>query len=238
MILAVGNLNEADGLFLNAANLAQIHWCNKDGSKNLIPFAELESIDKFDLLIKCGLIDKKPGGYYMRGSEEHFAWYHVRIENGKKGGRPKSTSHEVNNLQDTDRVPIGGLTEPSSSSSSSSSFSKKKNNKNSSPSASDALIENLYAAYPNKVGKKRGVEKLRKEIGAPKDGADFLAAVENYKAYVEQQRSGTFPDLQWKHFSTFVNEWRDWIESKGGTCSKGKIADMLKKGYLEQSKKG
>lgn len=75
-------------------------------------------------------------------------------------------------------------------------------------------LEDLYKRYPRKMGKKRGMEKLKKIIKTETDFEAFLLAIENYKRYLI--REGV--EAQYiKYFSTFVNEYEDWIDDEAGT---------------------
>jgi len=56
----------------------------------LIPFAQFAHLEQGEKLLKYGLAEKREDGIYVRGAEELFAWLCSQVENGKKGGRPKS----------------------------------------------------------------------------------------------------------------------------------------------------
>lgn len=71
----------------------------------------------------------------------------------------------------------------------------------------------LYAGYPRKEGKSRGLKKLKADISSPADLGAFLTAVENYRATLK--RKGTEDDYV-KLFSTFAHEWRDWLDPTHG----------------------
>lgn len=78
----------------------------------------------------------------------------------------------------------------------------------------DELLEDLYTIYPRKIGRKAGLAKLKKDIKSSQDYANFGEAVENYKDYIARTRT----DAKFvKHFSTFVNNWQDWIDPETGT---------------------
>lgn len=70
-------------------------------------------------------------------------------------------------------------------------------------------IEDLYREYPRKVGKTKGLEKLNKEITNQDDLANLKKAIKNYGWHVAGAESRFV-----KHFSTWVSEWRDWVEYK------------------------
>lgn len=73
--------------------------------------------------------------------------------------------------------------------------------------ASSFDLESLYRAYPRKVGKSVGLSKLQNQIASDSDFVNFQQAVKNYSTHVQDH------ELRFvKHFSTFVSEWRDWVD--------------------------
>lgn len=71
----------------------------------------------------------------------------------------------------------------------------------------DLDFEAAYAAYPRKEGKTRGMETLRKTLKTQADLDDFLLAIGNY---THKCRVDEIEPKYVKHFSTFVNNWRDY----------------------------
>jgi hypothetical protein len=71
-------------------------------------------------------------------------------------------------------------------------------------------IDPIYEIYPRKIGKTKGVQKLRNQIKNENDLDLFRTAVLNYKNFVAKNKTES---KFIKHFSTFVGEWRDWIDS-------------------------
>lgn len=70
-------------------------------------------------------------------------------------------------------------------------------------------FEALYEKYPRKEGKTKGLSKLKCQIKSPEDYENFTKAVANYSKYCIELKM----DQKYiKHFSTFVGEWRDWID--------------------------
>lgn len=74
-------------------------------------------------------------------------------------------------------------------------------------------LEAVYALFPRKLGKTRGMAKARATIRTKEDLARFTTATKNYAALV--RREGT-EDRFIKHWVTFVNCWQDYegMESK------------------------
>ena len=76
-------------------------------------------------------------------------------------------------------------------------------------SSSELDLESAYRRYPRKDGKSKGLKKLKSEIRSQEDFEKLILAIEKYAA----SRRGQDPQYT-KHFSTFVSEWRDWIDYK------------------------
>lgn len=81
-------------------------------------------------------------------------------------------------------------------------------------SVSDEELERLYGNYPRKMGKTKGLEKLRKLIKSESDLAEFEQALNRFVKLVEQEKR----EAQFiPHFSTFVNSlWRDYLDEDVG----------------------
>jgi hypothetical protein len=70
-------------------------------------------------------------------------------------------------------------------------------------------ITELYKEYPRHEGKSKGVQKLSATIKTAEDMEEFRTAFYNYL----EQCAGV--EIQFiKHFSTFANSWRDYLEIK------------------------
>jgi len=79
------------------------------------------------------------------------------------------------------------------------------------PSLSE--IENLYKKYPRKEGKTKGLRIAEREVRTAQDLQDLSTAIDNYRAYTQTRvKDKAFI----KHFSTFMGEWRDWLENEHG----------------------
>lgn len=71
----------------------------------------------------------------------------------------------------------------------------------------------IYASYPKKQGKSKGLKFLEKDIKTPEDAARCLSAIESYKKSLLRDKT----EINFiKHFSTFVREWRDWEDPETG----------------------
>jgi hypothetical protein len=73
--------------------------------------------------------------------------------------------------------------------------------------------EGIYAAYPRKKGKSVGLKKLRAEIKAGAKPDDIAKALANFLANLRKEKTeGDFIP----YFSTWMNEWRDWLDPEHG----------------------
>ena len=79
----------------------------------------------------------------------------------------------------------------------------------------------LYEMYPRKEGKARGFKTL-----ANLTSEEILllkVAVGNYNAKCAREKT----ELKFiKLFSTFANEWRDWVDYKPPTLVEASLADL------------
>lgn len=91
---------------------------------------------------------------------------------------------------------------------------------------SDSDLDLIYQEYPRKIGKSQGMKKLAREIKTKDLLADCLKAVKNYSNSVKTTEAKYI-----KHFSTWVTEWRDWINPEPEKVSNSwltKTPDWLK----------
>lgn len=72
----------------------------------------------------------------------------------------------------------------------------------------------VYKIFPRKVGKEAGFKILKRSIKTQSEFDDLLKAVARYRAHVERER---IEPRYIKHFSTFANHWRDWLDEDAGT---------------------
>lgn len=80
-------------------------------------------------------------------------------------------------------------------------------------------FEIVYSFYPRKEGKSAGFKKIRSQLKTHQDLDDLRKAIDNYSTFLK--RNGTEARFI-KHFSTFMNEWRDWLDPATGTASEMK----------------
>jgi hypothetical protein len=75
-------------------------------------------------------------------------------------------------------------------------------------------FDSLYQKYPRKEGKSQGYRVLTREIKTPADFENISRAIDRYRAHVEA--TGTEAKFI-KHFSTFMNHWKDWLDPNHGS---------------------
>jgi hypothetical protein len=109
---------------------------------------------------------------------------------------------------------------PGISSSSSSGLEKGGVGEKTKPTLAD--FQAIYDKYPRKEGKGKGLAICKVQIRSQEDLAALSLAVDRY--IDKLAREGTEPKF-FRHFSTFMGSWRDWLEADAGTApklSKGK----------------
>lgn len=84
-------------------------------------------------------------------------------------------------------------------------------------------LEEIYQAYPRKIGKKKGFELARRLTSVELE--KLKLAIENYKQYVKENR---IEDKFVKHFSSFMSDWQDWIEKPVARSTTRGIEDILR----------
>lgn len=179
----------------------------EDWKKNRLP----------DELIQVGLAELQDGGVYVCGTKEYFSWINSFKERGKLGGIASSSKRLANaKLMHSKSTLKLKQIQPSLLSSPSSLLSSQNTNTIAQQVERDSQsfdFEIVYQRYPKKVGKQRGLSIAKKQIRSLADFESLQLAIENYKKYLEEQK--TEPQFI-KHFSTFMGSWRDWLSPEAG----------------------
>lgn len=202
----------AMGEFVYIIKLAQKYWV--DGEQG-IP-KNIYALSKFsDCFISVGLVKDMGDAFYLAGSKEYFSWISAKKENGKKGGRPKST--EPNNSEiakATDNLKKAKVILAKANESYENPLTlpltlTPDNNINTSAEADrvEFDFEKIYENYPCKEGKAKGIAKLKSTIKSQKKFDDFRKSAWNYMKSVESRDKKYI-----KHFDTFVNCWTDYVD--------------------------
>ena len=195
---------QAMGQLVYLIKLAQRYWGE---GKQKIP-NKVYNISGFsELFIESGFVESAEDGFYLSGSEDHFAWLVAKIENGKKGGRPKSVSSKNEDLV----KPTDNLNEASQSYKNplTLTLTPTLTLNNIKPKKTAFNLESVYSMYPLKRGKSRGIAKLQKAITSQEQYENLTRAIENYAAICKTEN--TKPKYI-KHFSTFAGEWEDYVD--------------------------
>lgn len=95
----------------------------------------------------------------------------------------------------------------------------------------DFDLQALYFKYPRRVGKGRGLKIAAREIKTREDFDALDSAIARYSSYVAAQNIE--PKFV-KHFSTFMGEWKDWLDPGAGSTGTPK-QDPKKWAYEEKS---
>ncbi len=81
-------------------------------------------------------------------------------------------------------------------------------------------LEFLYREYPLKEGKKGGLKVCKRVIKTQQDYENVLYAIRRYTA----AKAGS-KFIQ--HFSTFMNNWEDWLDPQTGTVAQNKPKPLI-----------
>lgn len=81
-------------------------------------------------------------------------------------------------------------------------------------------LEVIYSLYPRKMGKSQGFKSALAQCKKPGDLELLEKAVTNYMAYLIKEGTEKQYVL---YFSTFMNQWRDWLEKDTGTVTEVKL---------------
>jgi hypothetical protein len=71
----------------------------------------------------------------------------------------------------------------------------------------------IYKSYPLKKGKAGGLKIVQREITSAELQSDLLRAIAKYSADLKASKT---EKRYIKHFSTFMGQWRDWLDDDAG----------------------
>lgn len=206
LCIKFGSIETALGAMVRVWSVAQKFYVLDDRK---IPREEWVKQGLNDAVIEVGLAENVDGRVRVAGVDEQFKWLLQRIEAGRRGGQAVGKRKEA-----VAKRPLAGakpltLTLP---------LTLDSKELNTSPTdvgecVSKSDIEAVYSRYPRKEGKSDGMKRLKTQIKTPEDLKKFSFAVEQYRAKCERDR--TEPRYI-KHFSSFVSEWRDWVDPSHG----------------------
>jgi hypothetical protein len=84
-------------------------------------------------------------------------------------------------------------------------------------------LDAIYALYPRKIGKTPGLRKLKKEIKTKGDYDDAITAATRFAEFIKGRDPQYIP-----YFSTWANQWRDWINPDPAQLASGYYAQFLR----------
>lgn len=80
-------------------------------------------------------------------------------------------------------------------------------------------FDSLYKKYPRKEGKQRGIKICNSQIKTQDDFSQLSQAIDRYAEHIKKQAT----EAKFiKHFSTFMGEWRDWLDPDTGKVEEKK----------------
>lgn len=137
---------------------------------------------------------------------------------GLKSGESRRTAVEqALNASSTSVEPGSNSSAPSPFASSAPSSSANTNCPLPNLPANELEFQKLWEQYPRKEGKGEAVQYFRKSIRSDQDLKDIQAALKNYLANLQVQKT----ELKYTKTgaSWFKNGWRDWVDYKGAMAS-------------------
>lgn len=75
-------------------------------------------------------------------------------------------------------------------------------------------FEAVYAVFPRKRGKSDGLRRLERDVRTQADFDALITAVRNFAAEMQREQR---PIDKIAYFSTWVGEWKDWIQLERGS---------------------
>jgi hypothetical protein len=193
---------------------------------------QTEAMRLLDALVNAkAVLELEDGRYRIRGNAKHIDNLKQRKEAAAIGGRksglvragkiPKdinddeanaSTEREANASTEAER-----LLEPRTEQ------NRAEQSKKNVPSPSRAPVfdlEEIYRGFPKRdgsMGKKRGMDLLRRQIKTPEDFENLRRAVDHYAQHVARHRAkdpGWCYSVQWSTFASPTSDgtWLDWVE--------------------------
>lgn len=210
-----GDRDKALGQLVRFFRIAQAAFSKQ------IPIAESEIKGaKLDAMIASGWAVPVSGGFESKGAEKHFAWLRQRIEAGVAGGRARARAPRdergrllANAKRGPDEIQAdAGKIQTTSRPLAPSPALAQKTNTRRARGAYDSAFEETYKQFPRKEGKSGGFKIYSKLT--PEEKAQVGLAVQNYA-----RTKATEEPRYLKHFSTFMGEWRDWLDSEAGSVS-------------------
>ena len=243
LIKLAGSEEMADGIAAGWWRLAQEYWGN---GRKPVPLSVFELIEAGPKLIEAKLAKVEANGVYASGAAEAFDWLNDRREAGRKGGkksaeRPRDAMGRLQKKpkqKPNEEIANPPYHQTSGSGSYSGSYSKEENTilPDSAEAESRRVFdfESLYKKFPRKQGTSRGMKICKAQVRSQDDYGLLSRAIDRYVNHCNT--NATDPKFI-KHFSTFMGEWRDWLEADTGTVSRpeAEMPEWKKKALEEEA---
>jgi hypothetical protein len=176
-----------------------------------------------DAMLQAGLAVELEGKLYLAGLEDAASWIGGKRGSNQRGGHARAAQAargpDGTFLPSERPVPAASRSPGDAGPASPSGLEEGDQEAGPANQRSSLLFSSLslsppgldfgavYALYPRKDGRKKGIAKLERVVTKPGDYEALLRAVKNYAA----SRQGQDPKFT-KHFSTWAGEWEDWVE--------------------------
>lgn len=213
----------AQGIMVEAYQLAQFYWCNLESLHSGIPLKVFSADPMMQLLIEFGLANTDGDSVFIWDSEAQFQWLIAQRLNGRKGGRPTAPKEPTGNPRETHGNPTGKPTDnPTATQSepihnplfsllSSPSFSKEKEEENTRHWLAELWNERAFKSLPRvkEIGdkRKRHIEARLKKYPTKEHWEKIIAMVNESDFLTGKSNSN------WK--ANF-----DWLVSSQANCNK------------------
>lgn len=196
------------------AKIAQQYW-KKEGQ--LIPKSVWTRQEIDPIFIESGLVKEKRTGFYLSGSEKHFAWIVSRVQNGSKGGRP-TTSKILNNNMDL-KKPTDNLREPT--------------NNPLTPTLTLTLTKNIYIVeildYLNSLTGKNFKDNNKKTVSIINARLKENFTIEDFKKVIDIKYSQWGNDQKMSIYlrpeTLFGNKFEGYLQE--GSCTEVTFEDKI-----------
>lgn len=187
----------------NDSHLALAVELNPDQGKNFV-----------EALVKSGFVERSPyfriANWWKYSSRFMKQRYKDNPEKWQQIEKHYTVDKKKKKRTDTVTDTVTQETEPTEQNQQNQQNQQNKQNTNQQLSAAFELV---WQRYPKKLGRKEALRHYQASVKTEQDIADIKKAVENYRQYVI---NNTVADQYIKHGSSWFNNWRDWIDYKGG----------------------
>jgi len=220
LLIKVGDPYRVKGILVTAWELAQLYWLQHKA----VPFDKWpEDLNVlFDFSFASIELRGNEKFVYVSGSKEACGFLEARSSSGRMGGLAKASKRQqvlANDSKLKQNVASYSVSVSGSFSNSDSSSSSKNTILPDLPKGQSRRVfdfESLYKKFPRKEGKQRGLKVCAVQVKTQEDFDQLSLAIDRYAEHIKKQATEA---RYIKHFSTFMGEWRDWLEKETGTVA-------------------